>query len=113
MTGYCILRRADKGASLGITVLGLVDRGRFKGQWWTSDSPAKLMVFQKPLAAQQACKRLKYGRPWVTTANEAKALLAEQDAVATRLEEEAASERLHRQAMNDQEQGWDSHKDTF
>lgn len=104
---YAIICNARKGASLGVGVLGLVDRSKSKSLWWTSDAPNLLLIYQKRDAADFAAKRLRQNRPRVVAADEARRLLSSQSRNICRAENEAD----HAAAMADAEAGWDGHKD--
>lgn len=102
MAGFAIICEARAGDSLGIGILALVDRGKTKAAWWTSDNPSIAIRYEKPTAARFAARRLRFNRARVVDFDDAMKAIREQ-----------SLEIIHAQALADSEQGWDSHKDSF
>lgn len=76
--GWAIIRRADKGEDLGISVLALVDRRMEKKLWWISDDTNKIMKFNARSAAEFQLKKYRYGNPQVVPYDIACELIQEQ-----------------------------------
>lgn len=97
---YSILCESQQGF-----VLGLVDRGKTKRLWWTSDEPALLLRYESREAADFVCRRLKHNGPRVVTSRYAEECLSGQrQCIAD------AKEKDHEAAMDAVEWGWDGHK---
>jgi hypothetical protein len=99
MSGFAIICDARKGHGLGIDILVLVDRGKCRSQWWTSDDPTIALDYTKKSAAQFAARRLKRNHARVVPFEHAVQALRDQ-----------AREIMHNEAMDDAEAGWDGHK---
>lgn len=102
MSGFAIICEARAGHSLGITTLALVDRGKSRSRWWTSDNPSLAICYRKESAARFAARRLRRNSVRVIPFAYAATILREQ-----------STEIMHHDAMADCERGWDDHKDYF
>lgn len=102
---YCIVCNARKGKTMGVRILGLVDRAKTKQLWWTSDNPSLLIKYKCREAAVYAASRLKFNKALVVSADYAVQHLNAQ----SKLIAEAEQERDHLAAMDDP--SWDAHKD--
>lgn len=104
---YAII--CDARAGKGISILALVDRGKSKRLWWTSDDDAIAICYRDKCAADFACRRLKRNRPRVVAFKEAAATLRRQ------ADDRMAMERQweHEAGMEAMEAGWGGHKNTF
>ena len=102
MAGYAVIRNAEVGQSLGISILMLVDRTKSKARWWTSDEPNLAIRYRSEDAARFAARRLRFGGVRVVDFDEAARQIQRQD-----------REILPERAMSDTEQGWDGHKEMY
>ncbi len=97
---YAIICDARRGASLGISVLAMVDRSKVRDRWWTSNEPHDAMRFRSKAAAERVAGRLEQNNARVVPFDYAEALLTDQ---AETIDE--------RKAMEAQELGLDEHGD--
>ena len=93
----------------GIRFLALVDRGKSKRLWWTSDDAAIAIRYNDKRAAEFACSRLKRNNPRVVNWRRVEAMLNDQADIRERLE----NEWLHEAACAEMEDGWDGHRNAF
>ncbi len=99
----------DARTGKGVKILALVDRGKSKRLWWTSDDAAIAIRYNDRRAADFACSRLKRNNPRVVAWAKVEGKLNYQAMVRESLEEEWAYE-AGSAAM---EAGWDGHKNAF
>ena len=96
---YSIICDARRGHAMDIQVLALVDRGRCKHLWWTSDNVSFILRYKKFEAAKFACGRLRRNNPRVVNYEEAVYYITEQE-----------KNLMHHEAEAQSEMGWDAHK---
>lgn len=96
---YAIICDARKGGNLGIETLALVDRGKTKKFWWTSDNPGLILGYRKKPAAEFALSRLKKNNPRIIPLEEAKAIISFQKKAI-----------IDNRAHLEDEREWDAHK---
>jgi len=99
---YAVICDARTGKGAGISVLALVDRGKSRSMWWTSDDPRIVLNFHSLEAARATSRRLYYNRTRVVPYEDAINAIEEQ-----------ANEIAHHEACADAEAGWDGHKNSF
>ena len=78
VSGWCVIRDAYKGDSLGIGILALIDRSKTTKSWWTSDDVSLMMIFKNKSSADIQAKKLRIGNPRVISFNTAKQIISEQ-----------------------------------
>jgi hypothetical protein len=103
---HAIICDARKGENLGIDTLALVDRGKTREFWWTSDRPELILGYRKESAAKFALSRLKLNNPRIVPLEEAERIIGGQRRAIHAYE----NDRLHNEAAIEMEQGWDGHK---
>jgi hypothetical protein len=103
---YAIICDARKGRNLGINTLALVDRGKTKKLWWTSDNPDLILGFHKKSAAEFALSRLKMNNPRIASLNEAKTEIASQRKAINEAMDCLEEDTAHME----NELGWEGHK---
>ncbi|KKK52914.1 hypothetical protein LCGC14_3100120 [marine sediment metagenome] len=96
---YAIICDARQGWKHGINVLALVNRGKTKKLWWTSDDTGIIMKFIKKSAADLSCKKLFMNNCRVVDYRTAYNRISKQD-----------NDITDSFATADMELGWDSHK---
>jgi len=94
---YAIICDARKGKNLGIETLALVDRGKSKKLWWTSDQTDLILGYRKKSAAEFALSRLHLNNPRIVSLDEAERIIQEQ-----------RDDILDKECVGSQE--WDDHK---
>lgn len=77
-SGWAVVRRADKGKEMGISLLALVDRKKEKKLWWISDDSSLIMKFNSKSAADFQCNKYRYGNPIVIPYDRACEIIREQ-----------------------------------
>lgn len=71
--GYIILAKSREKQG---EMVALVDRSKFKDQWWT-ENISKALVFTSEQAAQSQCSKLKFNSPKVWEFNKGKIRLGQ------------------------------------
>ena len=107
---FGVICDARKGRDLGVNYLALVDRGRSKALWWTSDNARIAISYSSREAAEFAASRLKMNRARVVPFHEVRRLLSAQASLTQSWAEECERRKDHQEAMNATELGWDAHK---
>lgn len=107
---YGIICNARKGK--GISILALVDRGRSKRLWWTSDNANIAICYESKSAAEFAASRLTKNNVRVEPFVRVQQLLNMQHATRQRLEAEWERDNMDRYLRAEGEGlGWDAHKE--
>jgi hypothetical protein len=75
---YAIICDARQGWRKGIRHLALVDRGKTRRYWWTSDDASLILNYHKKEAAANAVRRLRKNNARVVTFSDAVKIIDEQ-----------------------------------